>query len=281
MENPLGAGEIAFAVTVGSLGFLTAKFIGRFFATKPVASPNGTTMMVNGIPIGATKANDVATLTYPNWKSALGQTGVAGLAGATAYYAHSPMVRASAQGAMIGALLSLVQDYATPLIAGLFKNTALGQRLFLAELEAREAGANGAAAGSGAAATANATTATINTGPGTFAQGVTTVLGSGAATGATGAGASMLSGLPRNPGLASPPFVPSVAYRDVGPTAQQGLAAAQDAARQQAHQAAVHAAYQQGLAAAQQTAAPVNSSNGVASAPYGLALSPANLFPED
>ena len=187
LTNPLSAGELAFVVGAAGVGWVLADLLGRYLNTTAVVVTAGTPATINGIPIGAMVSNDVATLTMPGWKSMAGQAGLAlvlGVAAAKTSPVAHPGARAALQGAMIGTGLRLFTGIVTPVLANLFKNSALGQRLYLAEIEAREAGALTAAqAGSVGAAT----------GPGTFAQGATTVLGSTAA-----GGTGTLSGLPRH-----------------------------------------------------------------------------------
>lgn len=196
LENPLSAGELTFVVATAGLGWLVADFLGRYLNTTAVAVTAGTPSLVNGVPVGATMANDVATLVMPGYYSIGAQAGLALITGVGAHYAHSPMLKASLQGSMIGVGLHLFADIAKPLMANLFKNSALGQRLYLAEIEAREAGAQPAALTAG--------TTPANAALGTIANGATTVNTSTAA-----GGTFTLSGLPR----------------DVGPVAHRGVGA--------------------------------------------------------
>ncbi len=196
LENPLSGGELAFVFLVGGLGYAAADFIGRYFQTTAVASPT-TTVGTNSVPTGALVANDVATLSMPNWKSMAAQGGLAVVAGGGAYYAKSPMARASLQGAMIGAGLHLFGDIFKSLMARFLENGATGQRLYLAEIEARNAGALAAAGTSNTAG-----------GPGTLSTGITAVQGSTVSGGSNAA----LAGLPRG-----------VGHVDVGPRAVHGV----------------------------------------------------------
>lgn len=205
LSNPLSAGELAFTVAVAGLGWLAANFVSRWANTTAVPVTAGTPSLVNGIPVGAVMANDVATLVMPGYLSIGLQALLAVGSGVGAHYSKSPMMKASLQGAMLGTGLHLFGEVATALLANLFKNTAMGQRLYLAEIEAREAGALPAAVAAGAAIS--------NTGAGTFAQGATTVLGSAAA-----GGSGTLAGLPR--GTAHP----ALGRHDPGPFARlQGV----------------------------------------------------------
>jgi hypothetical protein len=211
LENPLSAGELAFVVGTAGLGWIAADFLGRYLSTTAVTTPGGATAnQVNGIPIGALAANDVVTLIMPGWKNMLGQAVLTVGAGVGAKYAHSPMVKASLQGAMIGVGLHLFADIARPLLANILKNTALGQRLYLAEIEAREAGALTAAS--------TTFTAPSATQQGAFDYGVAQVQGSPVAGTTPG---TALAGLPRGVGRQAPQFAaPQPQFRDPGPQAQ-------------------------------------------------------------
>jgi hypothetical protein len=135
LSNPLTAGELVLVGITGLVGFGIADFVGRYLETTPVASG----AQANSVPSGATVSNDVATLGWPSWQAMAGEFAVAAIPGIAAAFVDSPWARASLQGMMLGAGFSLVSGLWSNIMANLLGTTAIGQQLWLAEIEAQTA----------------------------------------------------------------------------------------------------------------------------------------------
>lgn len=188
LSNPLSGGELVLVGITGIIGYGIADFVGRYMSTTAVATGGA----ANSIPTGAVVGNDVATAAFPSWQSMAAQFGVAAVPGIAAAFVDSPWGRAALQGMMLGAGFSLFGGLFKSLMASMIGTTALGQQLYLAEVEAQ-------------AAVTAATPAA-----GTTAPATTTTLPTTSAAPATG-----MTGLPRGAGVGRRPML-----RDPGPVAR-------------------------------------------------------------
>jgi hypothetical protein len=135
MSNPLSGGELVLVALTGGLGFMLADFVGRYMSTTAV--PAG--QPANSLPAaGGTQVvpNDIATSAWPSWQSLAAQFGIAAVPGIAAAFVDSPWGRAALQGAMLGAGASILSGISKSLMAYMIGSTALGQQLYLAEVEA-------------------------------------------------------------------------------------------------------------------------------------------------
>lgn len=133
LSNPLSAGEMTLLGFTGLLGYGAADLLGRFLQTGPVAA--GATQ--NTRPAGQPAPNDVVTMAMPNLKSIGGQAGLVVLSGGAAYFIHAPLGRAAVQGIALGSALHLFGDLFKSLMAKVLGTTNIGNRLYLAEIEAQ------------------------------------------------------------------------------------------------------------------------------------------------
>jgi hypothetical protein len=153
LSNPLSGGELVLVGITGLIGYGLADFVGRYMETTPIA----TGLAANSIPAGQTVGNDVATTAFPSWQAMAAQFAVAAVPGVAAAFVDSPWGRAALQGMMLGAGFSLFGGLFKSLMASMIGSTALGQQLYLAEVEAQAAVT--AAGGSTSAATTTTTAA--------------------------------------------------------------------------------------------------------------------------
>jgi len=138
LSNPLSGGELVLVGITGILGYGLADFVGRYMSTTavPAGSP------ANSLPAaGGTQVvpNDVATAAFPSWQSMAAQFGIAAVPGIAAAFVDSPWGRAALQGMMLGAGASLFGNLFKSVMASMIGSTALGQQLYLAEVEAQAA----------------------------------------------------------------------------------------------------------------------------------------------
>lgn len=137
LSNPLSGGELVLVGITGILGYGLADFVGRYMSTTAVAAGQP----ANSVPPGGTQVvpNDVATQAFPSWQSMAAQFGVAAVPGIAAAFVDSPWGRAALQGMMLGAGAALFGNLFKSVMASMIGSTALGQQLYLAEIEAQAA----------------------------------------------------------------------------------------------------------------------------------------------
>jgi hypothetical protein len=174
LSNPLSAGELVLVAITGGVGYALADFVGRYMETTAV--PSGSP--ANSIPQGATVSNDIAVTGGPTWQSAAAQLAVAAVPGVAAAVVDSPWAKAALQGMMLGAGFSLFGNVWKWAMANMLSGQALGQQLYLAEIEAQQAiAAAGGSTSTGTAAASTATAAPVTTAP-TGMQGLPRGVGS-------------------------------------------------------------------------------------------------------
>ncbi len=169
LSNPLSGGELLLVGITGGIFYALADMAGRYMATAPVA----TGAAMNSVPSGQTVPNDVAVSAFPSWKTMAAQVAVAAVPGIASAFIDNPWGRAAAQGAMLGAGFNFLGGIFKGVMAMMLNQNALGQQLYLPEIEAQNAVT--AAGGSTTAASAGTTTtapAATGTGTGRLPHGV-------------------------------------------------------------------------------------------------------------
>ena len=133
LSNPLSGGELVLVGITGIVGYGLADFVGRYLSTAPVTAG----MPANSLPPGQSIPNDQATMAFPSWSSMGAQFGIAAVPMIASAFVDSPWGRAALQGMGLGAGFSLFGSLFKGFMANMLSNSALGQQLYLAEIEAQ------------------------------------------------------------------------------------------------------------------------------------------------
>lgn len=111
LENPMGGMELGLAIASGTVGFVLTGYLDRWMANKELGA-GGSKVAAGAPPL----TPGMASLTKPGIMRILAQAGAVAAPFAAAYWAKGPKLRASLQGAGLGAAIHLASQLTTHFI---------------------------------------------------------------------------------------------------------------------------------------------------------------------